>query len=99
MPWCDITRKDYIRKTNRYPSDLSEREWELIRLFLPPSKPQGRPRITNLRCVVNAILYIASSGCQWRMLPKDFPAYSTVQYYFYAWVRCGLWETINHLLV
>jgi putative transposase len=59
----------------------------------------GRPRTTDLRAVTDAILYIASSGCQWRMLPKDFPPVSTVQGYFYAWRDGGLWQGVNHLLV
>ena len=53
----------------------------------------------NLRSVVNAILYMASTGCQWRQLPKEFPPYSTVQGYFYAWSRTGVFASINHLLV
>ena len=69
------------------------------RALLPPPRPVGRPRTTDLREVVNAILYMASSGCQWRMLPKDFPPVSTVQRYFYAWRDSGLWRAINHLLV
>ena len=57
------------------------------------------PRETDLRSVVNAILYMASTGCQWRQLPKEFPPYSTVQSYFYAWSRSGLFASINHILV
>ena len=59
----------------------------------------GRPRQTDLRGVVNALLYIAPTGCQWRMLPKDFPPCSTVQRYFYEWRAIGLWPRINHHLV
>jgi putative transposase len=76
-----------------------DREWALIAPLLPAAKRGGRPRTTDLRSVVDAILYIASSGCQWRMLPKDFPPVSTVQGYFYAWRDDGLWQGINHLLV
>ena len=62
--------------------------------------PTGRPATDDdLRSVVDAILYMASSGCQWRMLPKDFPPVSTVQGYFYAWRDSGLWQGINHLMV
>ena len=62
--------------------------------------PTGRPATDDdLRSVVDAILYLASSGCQWRMLPKDFPQVSTVQGYFYAWRDSGLWQGINHLMV
>jgi hypothetical protein len=56
----------------------------------------GRPRTTPLRAVMNAIFYLAQSGCQWRLLPKDFPPYTTVQHYFYPWRDSGLWRQINH---
>jgi putative transposase len=78
---------------------MLDREWALIAPWLPAAKPGGRPRTTDLREVMNAILYIASSGCQWRALPKDFPPMTTVQGYFYAWRDRGLFTTINHLLV
>ena len=99
MPWTDITRTEYRRTSRRYPSDLTDGEWAVIEPLLPPAKPGGRPRTTKLRSVMDAILYIASSGCQWRMLPKCFPPLSTVQHYFYDWRDCGLWQSINHLLV
>jgi transposase len=66
---------------------------------MPMPRRLGRPRKTELREVLNALLYIASTGCQWRMLPKDFPPYSTVQGYFYEWRATGLWARINHHLV
>lgn len=99
MPWTDITRRDYAREAARYASDLSDGEWELIALLLPGPKPVGRPRLANLREVVNAILYMASTGCQWRMLPKDFPPFTTVQNYFYAWRDTGVLRAINNTLV
>jgi len=99
MAWNDIARVEHRRKSRRYPSDMTDEEWALLAPLLPPSKRGGRPRTTDLRDVLNAILYIASSGCQWRMLPKDFPPMSTVQGYFYAWRASGLWQKINHLLV
>ncbi|HEY4648318.1 MAG TPA: transposase, partial [Gemmatimonadales bacterium] len=61
-----------------YPSDVSDTEWRIIGRLLPAPKPGGRPRATDLRLVVNAIFYILRSGCAWRMLPHDFPPYSTV---------------------
>jgi transposase len=67
--------------------------------FMPERRRFGRRRSTQLRAVVEAMFYIASTGCQWRQLPKDFPPYSTVQGYFYAWVLDGRWELINHALV
>ena len=99
MAWNDTARDQHNRDHLRYPSDLSDREWALIAPMLPAAKPGGRPRTTDLRDVVDAIQYIAVSGCQWRMLPKDFPPVSTVRGYFYAWRDQGLWDAINHLLV
>ena len=99
MPWTDITRVEYKRSPARYPSDLTDEEWALIGPLLPPAKPGGRPRPTNLRDVMDGILYIASSGCQWRMLPKCLPPLSTVQHHFYDWRGSGLWLSINDLLV
>ena len=99
MPWNDTARIEHRRDAVRYPSDLRDREWALIAPLLPPAERGGRPRTTDLRSVVDAIVYVASSGCQWRMLPKDFPPVSTVQGYFYAWRDSGLWQGINHLLV
>ena len=99
MGWTDFTRRQYGRRTERYASDLTDREWSLIAPFMPMPRRLGRPRKTELREVLNALLYIASTGCQWRMLPKDFPPYSTVQGYFYEWRVTGLWLRINHHLV
>jgi transposase len=67
--------------------------------FMPEPSPVGRSRTTDLRAVVDALLYMASTGCQWRQLPKDFPPYSTVQGYFYRWAQDGTLARINHALV
>ena len=99
MAWTEITRPKYERNFGRYASDLTDDEWAFIAPTLPPSKPTGRPRTTPMRDVFDAILYIASAGCAWRMLPNDFPAVSTVRYYFYGWRNDGLFDNINHLLV
>ena len=99
MGWTDFTRRQYGRRTGRYASDVTDREWSLIAPFMPTPRRLGRPRKTDLREVLNALLYIALSGCQWRMLPKDFPPYSTVQGYFYAWRATGLLLRINQHLV
>jgi putative transposase len=88
-----------MRNGPGYPSDLRDGEWALIEPMLPPARSGGRPRTTRLRAVMDAILYIASSGCAWRMLPKCFPPISTVRGYFYNWRDSGLLTTINHLLV
>ena len=99
MPWTNITRVEYRRSPARYPGDLTDEEWALIGPLLPPARPGGRPRSTNLRDVMDGILYITSSGCQWRMPPKCFPPLSTVQHHFHDWRDSGLWLSINHLLV
>ena len=79
MAWTGIMRPKYRRDGLRYASDTTDEEWALIEPHLPPPAGRGRTRQTDLRDAVNAIYYIAQSGCQWRMLPKDFPPYSTVQ--------------------
>ncbi len=89
MGWTDFTRRKYGRRIGCYASDVTEREWSLIAPFMPTLRVLGRPRKTDLREVLNAPLYIASTGCQWRMLPKDFPPYLTVQGYFYEWRATG----------
>ncbi len=99
MGWTDFTRRQYARRTVRYASDLTDREWGLISPCLPGPRRLGRPRSTDLREVVNALLYIATTGCQWRMMPRDFPPFTTVQSYFYEWRATGLWGRINHHLV
>jgi len=97
--WDEITQRKYRREGLRYASDTTDEEWAVIEPFMPAAAERGRPRTTILRAVVDALFYIAQTGCQWRMLPKDFPPYTTVQRYFYPWRDCGLWQTINHALV
>jgi transposase len=97
--WTETTRRKYEREGRRYASDLTDAEWGLIEPHMPAAKPLGRPRDTELRDVVDAILYIARTGCQWRMLPKDFPPFTTVQGYFYDWRDHGLSEKINFELL
>ena len=99
MPWTEITRPQYVRSGRRYASDATDAEWALIAPYMPPRRKVGRPRTTDLRAVFDAILYMAATGCQWRMLPNDFPPVSTVRRYFYDWRDSGLLRTINHHLV
>jgi transposase len=99
MAWTEITRPKYQREGLRYASDTTDAEWARIEPHLPPPARRGRKRGTDLREVVNAIFYIAQSGCQWRLLPREFPPHTTVQRYFYAWRDNGLWQTINHVLL
>src|SRR5258705_10222028 len=97
--WTEITRRKYEREGQRYASDVTDAEWALIEPHMPAAKPLGRPRDTELRAVLDAILYIARTGCQWRMLPKDFPPFTTVQGYFYDWRDNRLFEKINFALL
>jgi putative transposase len=99
MSWTETTRKQHQRDELRYASDLRDAEWKLIEPLMPPTCRRGRPREVTLRVIMNAILYIAGTGCQWRALPKDFPPCSTVRYYFYKWRGSGLWRAINGALV
>ena len=99
MAWTEFTRRQHARVGDKYASDLTDAEWALIEPLMPPRKTNGRPRTTRLRDVFDAILYIASTGCQWRMLPNDFPAVSTVRGYFYAWRNDGLLDEMNRKLV
>ena len=81
----------------RYASDMTEEEWALIGPR-PAAKPRGRPRETDLRAVVDAMLYVLTTGCQWRPA-QHFPPYTTVQRYFYRWRDDGTWRRINHHLL
>ena len=99
MSWTEITRAQYRRDHLRYASDTTDAEWLLLSFFLPARRRVGRPREVDLREVMNAILYILATGCQWRTLPKDFPPRSTVQYYFYLWRDQRIWRRINLALV
>jgi putative transposase len=99
MPWTEITRRQYRRDHLRFASDTTEAEWRLLKPLMPEPAAIGRPRTTDLRAVVNALLYVLTTGCQWRALPKDFPPRSTVQGYFYRWRDDGTWHCINRDLV
>jgi len=97
--WTEITRPQYDRSTLRYASDVTDEEWSVIAPLLPARKKLGRPRTVVMREIVNAIFYVSRTGCQWRMLPREFPPRSTVQRYFYAWRSDGTLEAINHHLL
>ena len=99
MSWTEITRRQYRRDGLRYASDLTDEEWRSIAPHLPAAKPLGRPRETDLREAVNAMLYVLTTGCQWRFLPSNFPPYTTVRRFFYRWRDDGTWRRINHHLL
>src|SRR5260221_5060916 len=87
MPWTEITRLQYRRDGLRFASDTTDGEWMFLESLMPEPAGIGRPRTTNLRALVNAILYVLATGCQWRALPQDFPPRSTLQSDFYR--LCG----------
>ena len=88
-----------LQVEKRYHSDLTVKEWRILRPLLPEAKPGGRPRKHALLEIINAILYVLVSGCQWRMLPKDFPPWKTVYHYFRAWTLDGTWEQVHDQIV
>jgi putative transposase len=99
MSWTEITRPQYRRDDLRYASDLRDGEWQMLSPLLGRPSHLGRPRKVDMREVVNAILYVLRTGCQWRALPKRFPPRSTVQYYFYLWRDQRIWRRINLVFV
>jgi len=85
-------------KTQTYPTDLTDRQWDCIKDLIPAAKSGGRPRSLDMRQVINAILYIVVTGCQWRMLPKDYPKWQSVYHYFRIWRDDGSWQRIHDTL-
>jgi putative transposase len=81
-----------------YPTDLTDSQWDLIKEMLPAPKPGGRPRTLDLRQVINAILYLVVGGIQWRMMPKEYPKWQSVYYYFREWRKSGLWQRMHDTL-
>ena len=81
-----------------YPSDVTDAEWAILVAYIPAPLRGGRPAKWKRREIVNAILYVLRTGCQWRSLPHDFPPYKTVFDYFRRWRAAGLWEQANQAL-
>lgn len=96
--WTVEHRQRYERKDLRYPSDLTDAEWALVEPLIPPAKRGGRPREIDVRAVVQGLLYLLETGCQWRHLPKDFPPRSTVWEYFDLWSYDGTLARIHEAL-
>jgi putative transposase len=81
-----------------YASDLKDDEWAILAPHIPGAKPGGRPRDVDIREVCNGIFYLLKSGCTWRMLPHDLPAWETVYWYWDHWKKSGLWNELNDVL-
>ena len=97
--WTDAHRRIYKRVNGRFPSDLSDDEWSVLAPLIPAASPGGRPRQTDMREAMNAILYLLRTGCPWRYLPRDgFPPRSTVYNIFRKFQKDGTWETVWGLL-
>ena len=97
--WTEAAREQHAPRKERYPSDLTDAEWDLIEPMIPEARRGGRPRKTDMREVMNAVRYVLRTGCQWRQLPKDFPPRSTVYSYFWEWTRYGVLDRIHHELL
>ena len=82
----------------QYPTDLTDAQWQILKPFFRKKSNRGRKVVYERRLVVNAILYVVRTGCQWRMLPHDFPPWKTVYQMFYRWRKAGLWERIHDAL-
>jgi transposase len=96
--WTAENRPRYNRDKLRYPSDLSDEEWALVEPLIPPGKPGGGKRTVVMRNVVDGVMYILSTGCQWRAIPKDLPPRSTLFDYLDLWSWDGTLERIHHEL-
>ena len=96
--WTSKNRVRYDRSKLRYPSDLTDDEWKLVEPLIPPGKTGGGKRTVIMREVVNGLMYILSTGCQWRAIPKDLPPKSSVYDYFDLWTYDGTLERIHHAL-
>jgi len=97
--WTPTTRKQHSRTSERYDTDLTDREWRVIEPNLPVEQRRGRPREWTMREIVNGLFYVMRAGCAWRLMPSDLPPWQTVYRWFAAWRDDGRLEAINHALV
>src|SRR3954471_23667785 len=96
--WTTEQRQAHERRGLRYPSDLTDEGWALVEPFIPPARRGGRQRTVDVREVLNGILCVLATGCQWRALPKDLPPRSTVHGYLSLWARDGTLKRLHHAL-
>jgi transposase len=96
--WTAENRKRYERNQLRYPSDLTDAEWAYVAPMIPPAKRGGNKRTVDIREVMNGVMYVLSTGCQWRALPKDLPPKSTVHDYLILWSCDDTLDRIHHAL-
>ena len=96
--WIVENRARYDRSKLRYPSDLTDAEWSLVKTEVPRAKRGGNRRTVDVREVMNGLMYVLSTGCQWRAIPKDLPPRSTVNHYFCRWQHDGTLDRLHHAL-
>jgi transposase len=96
--WTEETRRRHDRSGLRYSHDLTDEEWAEVAPLIPPAKPGGNKRTVDIREVLNGVMYITGSGCQWRDIPKDLPPRSTIHDYLDCWEHDGTLERIHHAL-
>jgi transposase len=96
--WTQENRHRYDRSKLRYPSDLTDEEWSHVAPLIPPAKRGGAKRTVDVREVVNGLMYILGTGCQWRAIPKDLPPRSTLHGYFELWEWDGTLARMHHAL-
>jgi len=96
--WTNENRAKYKRDHLRYPSDVTDAEWAHVEPLIPPARRGGRKRAASMREVFNGVMYVLSTGCQWRYIPKDLPAKSTVYRYFCDWAWDGTLDRIHDAL-
>ena len=96
--WTKENRARYDRSKLRYPTDLTDEEWSLVEPLIPPARSGGSKRRVDMRQVVNGLMYILGTGCQWRAIPKDLAPRSTVHDYFDLWTWNGALDKIHHAL-
>ncbi len=96
--WTTQNRGRYDRSKLRYPSDLTDAEWALVEPLIPPAKRGGNKRTVNVREIVNGLMYVLGTGCQWAALPKDLPPRSTVNRYFVRWKDDRTLARLHHAL-
>ena len=97
--WTPTTRKQHIRETSRYQTDVTDEEWLVIMPHLPSANSTGRPRAWPMREIINGIFYVMRSGCPWRLLPSDLPPWSTIYRWFAKFRDEDRFAKINHALV
>jgi putative transposase len=97
--WTPTTRQQHNRPVTRYQTDLTDAEWRVIAPHLPKPCAMGRPREWPMREIVNGIFYVMRAGCPWRLLPSDFPPWSTIYRWFAKFRDEGRFEKINHALI